>query len=197
MAGRPLRRARMARMSRNPSLRDYASVVASKAAKAGRSGAEAVARKAREMAEEAEQHASRLESARKAASVSPDRALEVLAKEHGYKLVKANPAGWMHDESARAVRKAIASRSPEDIRRARALQVRNEKARSRDRSYLPNPKKNGGCACGCGGTCGKKNPESYLVYYNGFVRKFSSKSAAQKFARSIRGGGVKPVVKRA
>lgn len=166
--------ARHAKRYRNPSLRDYAAAVTSKAAKAGRVGAEAVAR----MAEEA--------------------ALEVLAKEHGYKLVKANPrskslagwqdrshqnpAGWMHDESSRAVRRAIATRSPDDIRSARALQVRNEKARSKERMRLPNPKKNGTCPCGCGGKCGKKNP---IIEWGTFRNGGNGKVAGDKNTYAI------------
>lgn len=38
---------------------------------------------------------------------------------------------------------------------------------------------------------------SFVVQYNGFIKPFSSKSAARAFARSIRGGGCKPVVREA
>ena len=110
--------------TRNPSVRDYASHFAGKAARAGARGVEIVSRKAREIASEAEAHAHHLESERKQASVTPMRALEVLAKEHGMKLVK-NPGGG---------------------------QKKNPEAR-----------KNGACACGCGGTCGKKNPKKNPV----------------------------------
>ena len=35
----------------------------------------------------------------------------------------------------------------------------------------------------------------FNVYYNGFVRAFSSITAARRFAREIKGGGCCPVVK--
>lgn len=93
-----------------------------------------------------------------------------------------NPAGWMHDESSRAVRRAIATRSPDDIRRARALQVRNEKARLKERMRLPNPKKNGTCPCGCGGKCGKKNP---LIEWGTFRNGGNGKVAGDKNTYAI------------
>ena len=36
---------------------------------------------------------------------------------------------------------------------------------------------------------------SFIVQYNGYTRTFGSKSAARKFAKSIKGGGCCPVVK--
>jgi hypothetical protein len=41
----------------------------------------------------------------------------------------------------------------------------------------------------------KPSPVAHVVQYNGYTRRFASKSAAQKFARSIRGGGCCPCVK--
>jgi len=42
---------------------------------------------------------------------------------------KKNPAGWQHTQSQEAVRRAIATRRPEDIMAARILQLRNEKVK--------------------------------------------------------------------
>jgi len=81
-----------------------------------------------------------------------------VAKEYGYKPVK-NPAGWMQEQSSAAVRRAIATRSPADIQRARDLQVRNEKARDsgKHKSRIPNP-----CVCGCGGNCGDYSTSEWV-----------------------------------
>lgn len=40
-----------------------------------------------------------------------------------------------------------------------------------------------------------KSSSPFVVQYNGYTRLFSSKSAARKFAKDIRGGGCCPVVK--